>query len=338
MQKVDESQARGRGPRARRLLVWWAALMMALAGVAAGCASRPKPAEGDYAGQAKYAYEEAMDRFESSDYLEALKRFNFVRTKFFYSKYAALASLRIGDVYFDQDKMPEAIEAYRRFVQSHPTHPDVPYARYRSGLAYYEQLPGDWFFMPPAYEKDLASTEEAEKELQRFLELHPNSQYAEDAAEKLKTVRQRLADHEFYVATFYIKREEPRAAARRLNELVNRFPGLGFDQEALFLLGKAYLQLSDVGKAVETWGSLIERFPEHSLALKADSYMRAHGLTQTLEAQRRAEAARLDAQKVSVEALGDGDEAGEVDTEALEALPDPEEIPTRLEMPSLGSP
>jgi len=337
MQRDVEREVRRRRGVSQRLLVWCAVLFMAFAAVSAGCASRPKPAEGDYAGQAEYAYLEAMDRFESSDYLEALKRFNFVRTKYFYSKYAALASLRIGDVYFDQDKMPEAIESYRRFVQSHPSHPDVPYARYRSGLAYYEQLPGDWFFMPPAYEKDLASTEEAEKELQRFLELHPTSEYAEDAAAKLKTVRQRLADHEFYVATFYINREEPRAAARRLNALVTRFPGLGFDQEALFLLGKSYLQLSDVNKAVETWGSLIEQFPDHALANKADSYIRAHGLIQTLEAQRRAEAAAMDARKADMEALNELDGEPDID-EALDSLPDPGDVPTRLREPSFGEP
>ncbi|MEL6178901.1 MAG: outer membrane protein assembly factor BamD [Myxococcota bacterium] len=310
--------------------MWLVVLVLGWASLSAlGCASRPKPAAGDYAGQAKYAYEGAMDAFKRSDYLEALKRFSFVRTKFSYSKYAALASLRIGDVYFEQDKMPEAIEAYQRFVQLHPTHPDVPYARYRSGLAYYEQLPGDWFFMPPAYEKDLATTEDAEKALKRFLDLHPNSEYAEDMAEKLQTVRQRLADHEFYVATFYLKREEPRAAARRLNSLVNRFPGLGFDQEALFLLGKSYLQLGDIGKAVETWDQLITRYPDHSLAVKADSYIRAHALAQTLEAQRRAEA------RVETSTEVPGQE--ERDTPAIE-LPDPDTLPSRLEMPSLGGP
>ena len=87
-----------------------------------------------------------------------------------YQTWLCLASLRIADTYFAQDQMPNAIEAYRRFIQLHPTHPDVPYAHYRIGLAYYEQLPGDWFFLPPAYEKDLASTGEAEAALARFLE------------------------------------------------------------------------------------------------------------------------------------------------------------------------
>ena len=253
-------------------------LLVGSLSLSVGCSGRQKPAADDYAGQAKYAYEEANDAFEGSEYIEALKRFNYVRTKFPFSKYAALAALRIGDTYFEQDQMADAIEAYRRFIQLHPTHPDVPYAQYRIGLAYYEQLPGDWFFLPPAYEKDLASTEDAMRALKKFLDLHPNSQYAEEVAEKLTTVRQRLADHEFFVATFYLKRDEPRAAAMRLQGLLDSYPGVGFDEEALFLLGKCFVLLGDVPQAVKKWRTLTEQYPDHPLAVEVGDYIARHGL------------------------------------------------------------
>ena len=243
-----------------------------------GCSSKPKPAEGDYSGQAKYAYEQGVEAYESSEYIEALKRLNYVRTKFPYSKFAALAALRIADTYFAQTSMPDAIEAYRRFIQLHPTHPDVAYAQFKIGMCYYEQLPGDWFFMPPAYEKDLASTEDAARALQRFLELHPNSSYADETREKLAVVQQRLADHEFFVATFYLKRQEPRAAAMRFERLLERFPGVGFDEEAMFLLGKCFLMLQDVPRAVRTWEELAQKFPDHPLTTTATDYINAHGL------------------------------------------------------------
>lgn len=249
------------------------------AGALTGCSSKPKPAAGDYSGQAKYAYEEGVEAYESSEYIEALKRLNYVRTKFPYSKYAALAALRIADTYFAQGSMPDAIEAYRRFIQLHPTHPDVAYAQYKIGMCYYEQLPGDWFFMPPAYEKDLASTEDARRALKKFLKLHPNSQYAEETQEKLDIVNQRLADHEFFVATFYLKRSEPRAAAMRFQTLLERFPGVGFDEEATFLLGKCFLMLDDVPQAVKTWEGLVEKFPDHPLAGTASDYINEHGLS-----------------------------------------------------------
>jgi outer membrane protein assembly factor BamD len=244
-----------------------------------GCATKPKPAAGDYSGQAKYAYDEGIEAYESSEYIEALKRLNYVRTKFPYSKYAALATLRVGDTYFAQGSMPDATEAYRRFIQLYPTHPDVPYAQHRIGLCYYDQLPGEWFFMPPAHEKDLSSAEDAERALQKFLKLHPNSQYADETREKLTLVRDRLAEHEFYVATFYLKRKKARAAAIRLEALLKRFPSGGYDERALFLLGKSFVLLKDVPRAVEVWEDLIARYPNHPLSSAAAEYIRDHRLS-----------------------------------------------------------
>ncbi len=271
---ADCAQQPRRQKRTLLLLAIIASLMLTVA-----CAtSRPKPAQDDYTGQARYAYDKGFDSYESGEYTEALKTFNFVRTKYPYSEFAALASLRIADTYFAQDQYPNAIEAYRRFIQIHPTHQDVPYAYYRVSVSYYEQLPSDWFLVPPAYEKDLASTEEAMGALKRFLELYPNSQFSEEIAEKLATVRQRLADHEFYVATFYLQREKPRAAAMRLEYLLEAYPGAGFDQEALFLLGKAYVLIKDVPRAVASWNKLIEQYPDHPLARQAVNYIQRFGL------------------------------------------------------------
>jgi len=318
-----------------RLRGWaGAAVAVALLGGAlgGGCAGRQKPEEADYSGQAKFAYDEAMDDYKSSDWLEALKKFNFVRTKFPYSKYAALATLRIADTYYEQEQWPDAVSGYRRFIQLHPTHPELPYAQYRIGLAFYEQLPGDWFFMPPAYERDLASTEDAERECRRFLEQFPNSSYAEEIAEKLKIVRQRLADHEFYVATFYLERSAPRAAAMRLSGLVERFPGLGFDQEALFLLGKSYILLSDVAKAVETWKRLIDQFPDHPLASEADTYMRRHNLMAALQTPATLPAAASGPSKAAPEA----EAAPEVPAPLAEPLPEVEEGGLQLKLGGEG--
>jgi outer membrane protein assembly factor BamD len=254
-------------------------IILVLSFALTACANkRVKPDKDDYSGQARYTYEMGIDNYDSSEYIEAIKNFNFVRTKYPYSKFAALSSLRIADTYYAQELMPDAIEAYRRFIQLHPTHPEVPYAHYRVGMAHYEQLPDDWFFLPPAYEKDLASTQEALGALKKFVELYPNNQFAADINEKAQVVRQRLADHEFYVATFYIKREKPRAAARRLEGLLANYSGVGFDQEALFLLGKSYLMLKDVPRAVETWRRLIDGHTSHPLAIKANSYISEHKL------------------------------------------------------------
>lgn len=331
----DRAGLRAITPRTRARRLKWTPLrrhaLTALALAAALClttacgTARPKPAPNDYSGQAKYSYDKAFDHYESGEYAESLKVFNFVRTKFPYSKYAALSSLRIADTYFAQEQHPSAIEAYRRFIQLHPTHPDVPYAYYKVGISYYQQLPGDWWILPPAYEKDLASTDEALTALKRFLDLYPNSQFAEEIAEKLAIVRQRLADHEFYVATYYLQRDQPRAAAMRLEFLLKTYPGAGFDQDGLFLLGKSYLLLKDVPKAVNIWQRLIDEYPGHALSQQASAYIQTHRLNEAV-----ATPAPQDAPPDPSTVKGKTTEAD--DTQ----LPDLDSAPLQLTPPSLG--
>jgi len=215
-----------------------ALLAMLASGACAGTQDtdhEPTPAE-----VAKAAYEEAEESFEAGNYLEAIKEFQVVRTRHPYSVHAPLAELRVGDCHFEMGKFAEATEAYRSFSRFHPHHDRVPYALFRVGEAYFEDMPEDWFFMPPAYEKDAASTRDAERALREFLTrfAKTDKDHAPRAKEMLDFTRRRLADHEMYVARFYMDRDKPVAAAGRLEALVRDFPDTGLAGEARLLLAE----------------------------------------------------------------------------------------------------
>lgn len=254
------------------LLLCLCALSASVTGCATGAASAPVT----YSDQVEAAFQRGMRAFDSKDYLEAIRRFNTVRNQFPYSKYAALAELRIADAYFDQDQFQTAIEQYRSFIQLHPNHEESIYAYYQVALSYYEQMPGDWWLLPPSYEKDLSRAREAARELRLFLRHFPDSEYANDASQKLRVVRRRLADHELYVADFYLSRDNPRAAANRLTYLLTNYSGVGLDPDALFLLGRAYLQLGEVDKAIDAFTDLIEVHPSSKPAQEAKKYLNQH--------------------------------------------------------------
>ncbi len=229
--------------------------------------------------RAQKAYKDAERAFKTGDYSESIRRFNVLRSKFPYSGLAVLADLRIADAYFEQEKYATAVEQYRAFSKLHPDDDRVTYANWRVAFAFYKQMPREWFFLPPGYERDLDRAKEAERELQYFLRRNPETEYTAEATRKLKETRRRLADHELYVAKFYLKRDNPRAAAMRLSYLLQNYPGLGLDPQALFLLARAYLELDDVNKAVVALTDLIEYYPKHPLALDAKDYMAKHKLT-----------------------------------------------------------
>jgi len=52
----------------------------------------------------------------------------------------------------------------------------------------------------------------------------------------------------------------------RLRRLLERFGGVGYDEEALWLLGRAYAKVQMPDRAREAWGQLVEKFPQSSRA------------------------------------------------------------------------
>lgn len=262
------------------LTTWLVVGALALsAGWGAGCAtdSTAKPKQ-TYTDAAQQSYMHAKQALDDSNYQDAVREFTSVRSQFPYSKYAPLSDLRIGDAYFDQQKFASAVEQYRSFVQLHPNNSEVAYAHWRIALAFYKLMPEDWWFLPPAYERNLSKTKDAVREMKLFVKRYPDSKYTPKAQKLLAQARRRLADHELYVAKFYLDRDNPRASAMRLRYLLGNYSGLGLDPQALFLLARSYIQLGDMGKAQTALDDLVQYHPDTDLAKKAKRYMAQHHL------------------------------------------------------------
>ncbi len=218
----------------------------------------------DYSVSAAENYELGMKKLGDEDWLDAIRFFNFVKARFPYSKYAVLADLRLADAAFGAQSYLEAIDQYRLFMKFHPTHDLVEngYASFRIGEAYFHLLPDDWFLLPPSYEKDMTSTVEAARELESFIKKFPRSEFIPKAKDLFQKVSHLLAAHEWYVAKFYYDRDLPMGTVLRLRTLLKKFPDVGFDEDALWLLGQAYVRVSRPDDARKTYETLVEKFPK----------------------------------------------------------------------------
>jgi outer membrane protein assembly factor BamD len=237
----------------------------------AACGGKTGAAAVDYSVSAQRNYEKGLKMLEKKDWIAASKYFGFIKSRFPYSKYAVLAELRLADAEVGAEQYLEAIDSYRLFLKFHPTHEMVAngYVSYRIGEAYFKQLPGDWWLFPPSYEKDQSSTEDAANELKSFLDKFPDSPYRDKAKDILKLVGKRLADHEWYVARYYWDRGKPMGTVLRLRRLLERYRGVGYDEEALWLLGRAYVVVNMRDRAKLTWQELIARYPNGPRAREA---------------------------------------------------------------------
>ena len=111
------------------------ALSAALAGTTA-CGGKSGGAGAvDYSVSAQRNYEKGLKELEDKDWLAASKYFQFIKSRFPYSKYAVLAELRLADAQFGAEQYIEAIDSYRLFIKFHPTHDMVAngYASFRIG-------------------------------------------------------------------------------------------------------------------------------------------------------------------------------------------------------------
>ena len=239
--------------------------------VVGGCGAKTGSGSVDYSVSAQKNYEKGLKELEKKDWVAASKYFGFIKSRFPYSKYAVLAELRLADAEFGAEQYLEAIDSYRLFIKFHPTHEMVAngYASYRIGEAYYKQLPSDFWMFPPSHEKDQSATEDAQTELKAFLDKYPDSPYRERAKEILQAVGRRLADHEWYVARYYWDRGKPMGTVLRLRRLLERYRGVGYDQEALWLLGRAYVAVDMPERARLAWTELVQKFPQSDRANEA---------------------------------------------------------------------
>lgn len=263
-----------RNPRARTRLPRVAvALALAVAPLAATAACGGKSGAGavDYSVSAQKNYERGLTSLGAKDWVAAAKYFAFIKSRFPYSKYAVLAELRLADAEFGAEQYLEAVDSYKLFVKFHPTHEMVAngYASVRIAEAYFKMLPGDFWILPPSFEKDQSSVEDAEEELRSFLDKYKDSPYRKKAADLLARVGKRLADHEWYVARFYWDRGKPMGTVLRLRRLLDRHRGVGYDVDALWLLGRAYVKVGMPDRAREAWGELVSKHPTSARAGEA---------------------------------------------------------------------
>ncbi|MEQ8280885.1 MAG: outer membrane protein assembly factor BamD [Deltaproteobacteria bacterium] len=211
------------------------------------------------------------DAFQREEYLGAQRYFGYIRTKFPYSRYAVKSELRIADCQFQRGRHIEAIDSYQNFVRLHPTHEKVPYALYKVGMAYFEQIPSNFFLLPPAHEKDQSAVRDAARALGDYVSRFPDDENITEAKKVLDDVRRRLMAHERYVADFYKNLERDRAYVGRLEVIRREFEDVGLDDELLAEIVEAWVKLGELEKARSALKQMREKFPQSDELEDAES-------------------------------------------------------------------
>jgi outer membrane protein assembly factor BamD len=175
--------------------------------------------------------QEGLDASRRGDFDKAIEIFQHIKDAHPFSSEAIVAQLKLADAYYYKRDFENAILCYEDFISLHPKHKAVPYALYQIGLCYFHQI--------PTIDRDQTMTRKALEIFKQLIKEYPSTRYAKRALLKIKTCREKLAAHEFYVGRFYYRTGAYKSALLRFRYIVEHYADLPIARKA-----QHYLELS----------------------------------------------------------------------------------------------
>ena len=185
-------------------------------------------------------YQKAMVAFEDKFYLEALKNFEILIEEHSGTRLATLSHLKMGDLYFLQNKWEESESSYRRFLLLNPRTHLVPYTLNRLIALNYERNIYGLFVKSRDYDRNMEPNRTLIREYQRFYLLFPQSPYLEDVQDYQSRALSDLAEHELHVANYYFDKQAYRSAIGRYLYLLKHYPSFPRTSQVAERLIEAY--------------------------------------------------------------------------------------------------
>ncbi len=213
-----------------------------LSNLLGGCSFLPDVVDETASWSAQKLYSEAKEAMSEGAYDKAIKFFEKLESRYPYGRYAQQAQLEVAYAHFRQSDVPATIASCERFIRLHPNHPNVDYAYYLKGLANFNEDLGllGYISNQDLTERDPKAARESFDSFKELVTKFPDSKYAADAATRMKYLINALAAHQVHVANYYLKRGAHIAAINRAQGAIKTYPDAPANEEALFIMIKAY--------------------------------------------------------------------------------------------------
>ena len=169
-----------------------------------------------------------LDYYSHGKYEKAKRSFETLLNQYPFSEYSLLAELKTADSNYYLKNFEEAFLQYKDFEERHPTNEAIPYVMYQMAMCYYNQI--------DTIDRDTSTAVNAIYSFSRMLRAFPNSPYTQEARARIIAARNFLANHEYYVASFYERTYAYEEAKARLEYLLRQYPDTNIAPQAEMLL------------------------------------------------------------------------------------------------------
>ena len=190
----------------------------------------------------KELYDQAQLRLKDGSYSTAIRSLEALESRFPFGRYAEQAQAELIYAYYMNSQFEASQSAAERFINLHPRHTHSGYAYYMKGLASFTDDSGLFsrYFQSDLAKREVVMAQQSFDELSDFIARYPDSKYVPHAKQRMIYLRNLLAQHEVYVADFYMKRGAYLAAIGRAKYVIEHLPNTPQTPYALSILVEAY--------------------------------------------------------------------------------------------------
>lgn len=240
---------------------------LAVALVLAGCATKDDVDELALEDTpAEVMFNQGLALRAAGDIAGAEKKFSELDRVYPYSEFARKSLINIAYLNFRMGKYPESVAAADRFATLYPGNKDTAYALFLKGESYFRQMPD--------VARDQTATAKALQSMREVVQRYPESEYANQARQRIRATEDQLAGKEMEVGRYYLAKRNYLASINRFKTVVTNYQTTRHVEEALYRLTESYFALGVVNEAQTAAAVLGHNFPQ------SDWYEDAYNLLQ----------------------------------------------------------
>jgi outer membrane protein assembly factor BamD len=198
-------------------------------------------------------YNQGLANLNAGRLTEASRKFDAVDRQHPYSEWARKSMVMGAFANYRQGKYDEAINSAKRYVSLYPSTEDAAYAQYIVGLSYFRQIRD--------VTQDQKESRRAIEAMEEVVQRWPESEYVDDAREKIRFARDQLAGKEMQTGRYYLERREYIAAVKRFRYVIENYSNTRHVEEALARLTESYYAMGLTSEAQTAAAVLGQNYP-----------------------------------------------------------------------------
>ncbi|MGB3389678.1 MAG: outer membrane protein assembly factor BamD [Pseudaminobacter sp.] len=199
-------------------------------------------------------YNQGLANLSAGRLKEASRKFDAIDRQHPYSEYARKSMVMGAFANYRQGNYDDAVNSAKRYLALYPSTEDAAYAQYIIGLCYFRQIRD--------VTQDQKESRRAIEAMQEVVDRWPESEYVEDAKEKIRFARDQLAGKEMQIGRYYLERREYIAAIKRFRGVVEGYSNTRHVEEALARLTESYYAMGLTSEAQTAAAVLGQNYPD----------------------------------------------------------------------------